>query len=101
MMGGPSQLVVIPDEGGSATPEDWSRFGNRADFAHLQLPTTEFPYHYRLVASVALAEIGRHVGRGSTVKVPAGPRPPIYDSALEELAVTSGEIVGLEDLADY
>ena len=99
--GGPSQLGVISDEGGSATPEDLSRFGGQVDFAHLRLPTSEFPYHYRLVASVALAEIARQVGRRPTVKVPAGPRPPIYDSALEELAETSGEMVRMEDLGDY
>ena len=39
--------------------------------------------------------------RRPTVKVPADPRPPIYDSALEGLAETSGEIVRVDDLSDY
>jgi tRNA G18 (ribose-2'-O)-methylase SpoU len=100
--GGPGQLVVLPDEShGSSSAEDWSRFGRQVDFAHLQLPTTEFTYHYRLVATIALAEISRQVGRRPAVKALPGPRPPIYDSALEYLAQTAGELLTFEDLLGY
>jgi len=51
-----------------------------------------------LVATIALAEISRQVGRRPTFKVPTGPRPPIYDSALEELAGAAGEIAIFEEL---
>jgi len=101
-VGGPSQLVVIPDESRSETAaEDWSRFGRQVEFAHLQLPTTEFTYHYRLMATIALAEISRQVGRRPAVKVPTGPRPPIYDHAIEQLAQATGEFVSFDDLLRY
>src|SRR5262249_56512364 len=62
--GGPGQLVVIPDENhGGLAPQDWNRQGLEVEFASLQLPAVEFTYHYRLVASIALAEISRQVGR--------------------------------------
>src|SRR5207237_2868223 len=99
---GPSQLIVIPDESQvEAAVEDWSRFGRQVDFAHLQLPNADFTYHYRLVATIALAEISRQVGRRPTVKAPTAPRPPIYDHAMEELAEAAGELVSIEDLMGY
>jgi len=102
LTGGPSQLVVIPDESrGAVLAEDWERLGRRTEFTHLQLPTTEFPYHYRLVATVALAEIARQVGRRPAVRIRPAPRPPIYDHALRQLADTAGEAVRLEDLLAY
>src|SRR5262249_27329868 len=67
--GGPNQLVIIPD--GSridVTAYDWSRFGTDIKFAHLSLPTLEFQYHYRLVATIALAEVSRQVGRPPAAK---------------------------------
>ena len=100
--GGPSQLVVIPDESRSETAvEDWSRFSNQVDFAHVRLPIAEFTYHYRLLATIALAEISRQVGRRPAVKVPAERRAPIYDYALAKLAEAVGELVRVEDLAFY
>jgi hypothetical protein len=100
--GGPSQLVVILDESRSETAaEDWSRFGRQVEFAHLQLPNADFTYHYRLVATIALAEISRQVGRRPVVKVPTAPRPPIYDHAIEKLAGAVGEFVSLDDLLRY
>ena len=100
--GGPSQLIVIPDESQvEAAGEDWSRFGRQVDFAHLQLPNPDFTYHYRLVATITLAEISRQVGRRPAVKVPTGPRPPIYDHAVKELAEASGEFVSFDELLRY
>jgi hypothetical protein len=100
--GGPSQLVVIPDESRSEiAAEDWSRFGRQVEFAHLQLPNADFTYHYRLVATIALAEISRQVGRRPVVKVPTASRPPIYDHAIKKLAGAVGEFVSLDDLLRY
>jgi SpoU rRNA Methylase family len=100
--GGPSQLVVIPDESqGGLAPQDWNRPGLEVEFADLQLPAVEFTYHYRLVASIALAEISRQVGRRSVVKPLPGPRPPIYDHELEPLAEAPGEVIAFEDLLAY
>jgi hypothetical protein len=100
--GGPSQLVVILDESRSENAtEDWSRFGHQVEFAHLQLPSADFNYHYRLVATIALAEISRQVGRRPIVKMPTAPRPPIYDHAIEKLAGAVGEYVNLADLLRY
>lgn len=102
LAGGPNQLVVIPDESRSEiAAEDWSRFGRQIEFAHLQLPTTDFAYHYRAVATIALAEISRQVGRRPTVKLPTAPRPPIYDHAIGELAEAAGELVSFDDLLGY
>jgi tRNA G18 (ribose-2'-O)-methylase SpoU len=99
---GPSQLVVIPDEKNvDQSAETWSRLGKEIEFAHLQIPTTEFQYHYRLTATIALAEISRQVGRRPTAKVPRAGRPPFYDHRLARLAEVAGQIVSLEDLVDY
>jgi SpoU rRNA Methylase family len=100
--GGPNHLVVIPDESQiDVTTHDWSRLSPNIKFAHLSLPKTDFPYHYRFIATIALAEISRQVGRPPTAKPPAGPRPPIYDYALGNIAKISGQLVALDDLANY
>jgi hypothetical protein len=94
-------VVIIPD--GShidVTSHDWSRFGGDVKFAHLSLPTAEFPYHYRLVAAIALAEISRQVGRPAA-RAPAAPRPPIYDYSLGKIAEGVGELVALKDLMNF
>jgi hypothetical protein len=99
---GTSQLIVIPDESRvEATAEEWSRFGKEIEFADLQIPVVNFTYHYRLITTIALAEISRQVGRRPPVKPSAGPRPPIYDRRLLRLAETAGELVRWEDLLDY
>jgi hypothetical protein len=58
-------------------------------------------YHYRLMATIALAEISRQVGRRPAAKVRPAARPPIYDHQLGRLAEAAGEIVRLDELADY
>jgi hypothetical protein len=99
---GPSQLIVIPDEKNvNQSAETWSRLGKEIEFAHLQIPATEFHYHYRLTATIALAEVSRQVGRRPAVKVPPAARPPIYDHRLQRLAETAGQLVLLEELIDY
>ena len=102
LTGGPSELIVIPDESQvEAAAEDWSRFGRQIEFGHLQLPNTDFAYHYRLLATIALAEISRQVGRRPAVKVPTATRPPIYDHAVKELAEATGEFVSFDELLRY
>ena len=99
---GPNHLVVIPDESQiDITTYDWSRFSPNIKFAHPSLPKTDFPYHYRLVATIALAEISRQVGRPATAKPTPVPPPPIYDYALGKIAEVSGQLIALEDLASY
>lgn len=99
---GPNQLVVIPDESQIDVEEhDWSRFGSNIEFAHLVLPGTGFSYHYRLLATIALAEMSRQVGRPPKLKAPAAPRPPIYDFNLGKLADIAGEWVAIEDLTVF
>jgi hypothetical protein len=99
---GPSQLIVIPDEENvDCSAETWSRLGKEVEFAHLQIPATEYQYHYRLTATIALAEVSRQVGRRPAVKARPVGRPPIYDDRLARLAEAAGQIVSLEDLADY
>ena len=99
---GPSQLIVVPDEMKvDQAAETWSRFGKEVEFAHLQITATNIPYHYRLPATIALAEISRQVGRRPKVKLPPALRPPIYDHRLAHLAEAMGQLVDLEDLMNY
>src|SRR5207249_2145116 len=99
---GPSQLIVIPDESCvDGSTETWARLGKDVEFAHFQIPVSEFAYHYRLAAIIALAEVSRQVGRRPTVKVAKEARPPIYDHKLASLVETVGQIVRLEELVNY
>lgn len=99
---GGGQLLVIPDESRvHAGEENWGRLGPRVEFARLDLPAETFTYHYRLIASVALAEASRQVGRRAPgVKAPRI-RPPVYDTALERLALADGEVVSLDNLMQF
>jgi tRNA G18 (ribose-2'-O)-methylase SpoU len=99
---GASQLVVIPDEGATdLDAELWSRLGAEVEFARLQIPEVEFTYHYRLVATIALAEISRQVGRRPSAKIPAAPGPPIYDHKLARRAEQTGQWISLQELMHY
>ena len=61
---GSRQLVVIPDESAvDGTAEAFDRLGRSVRLVHLTLPESEFTYHYRIVATIALAEVARQVGR--------------------------------------
>jgi hypothetical protein len=100
---GPSQVIAIPDESQiNLDDEDWSRLGKTIRFVHLDLPTDDFQYHYRLIASIALAEVARQVGRKApSVAGRARRERPLYDRSLELLMVEDGEIVDLEELEGY
>lgn len=102
LAGGPRHLVVIPDESRiDPSAEDWSRLGAKVEFVHLRLPVAEFTYHYRLAATVGLAEISRQVGRRPDYRLPRAPRPPIYDHKLADLVGATGELARFEDLLSY
>ncbi len=102
LAGGQRQLIVVPDEGAvDPHAEDWRRLGPDVRLVHLELPCEEFTYHYRLIATIALAEIARQVGR-RTRGVTRPPRTaPLYDSALQVLEEKQGEMVYPEDLDTY
>jgi tRNA G18 (ribose-2'-O)-methylase SpoU len=99
---GARQLIVIPDESRvEVEQEAWTRKGRDVRIARLDIPRSQFTYHYRLTATLALAEISRQLG------VPApgvrGQRGPAlkYNRALEELASAQGEVVSLAELMEY
>jgi len=99
---GASQLVVIPDESeAETTSEMWSRWGVEVEWARVAIPATEFTYHYRLLATIALAEVARQVGRRPAARPPREPRPPIYDHKLEKWAEATGQRVSLKELMEY
>jgi len=97
---GPQQAVIIADESQiDVEAENWQRVAQRVSFAQIEVPVTSFSYHYRHLASIALAEISRQVGQKALWK-PAK-QEPLYESSLILLAQELGEEVFLEDLEDY
>ena len=99
---GPRGLLVIPDETSvDFDAEPWDRLGTRVRFARLDLPARSFPYHYRLIASIALAEAARQVGQRE--RIPGRPprAEPLYDRALTLLAAEAGETIDLAELDAY
>ena len=99
---GTRQLVVIPDESSvQLEDEAWKRFGREVKFAYVDTRVDDFPYHYRILATLTMAEISRQVGRQLPgVRKPSRPAP-IYDRALELISGQVGEDVWLDDLLDY
>ena len=101
---GARQLVVIPDEGGRGdVGEDWQRLGRVVRSVHLDLPRQDFAYHYRLIATIALAEVARQVEGPARAAGRTPPRgtEPLYDRALAVLDAARGETVYLDDLGEY
>jgi tRNA(Leu) C34 or U34 (ribose-2'-O)-methylase TrmL len=98
---GPRQLVVIPDENAvRCSKQDLQRLGRTVRFVHLDVPREEFAYHYRIIATIALAEIARQVGTRAR-RGRGRQRPPVYDSSLRLLMMEEGETVFLDDLEAY
>jgi len=100
---GPPQVIIIPDETAvELEREDWGRFARDVRFVHLSVPAQEFVYHYRLIATITLAEVARQVGQQAR---PGLIRPkrhePLYDRALKLLSEKQGETVFLEELENY
>lgn len=102
LAGGPGQLIAIPDEGAmDIDHEDWDRLGKAVRFVRLDLPAREFTYHYRLIVTIALAEVARQVGRKARSAVRTRQHGPVYDSSLALLAEERGETIYLDELELY
>jgi hypothetical protein len=98
---GARQLIAIPDESAvQLEAENWDRLGGTVRFVHLDLPTADFQYHFRLIASIALAEIARQVGVAAR-PTSGRPRRLRYDRALALLREVCGEVVYLNELGHY
>jgi tRNA G18 (ribose-2'-O)-methylase SpoU len=101
LAGGRSTLLVLPDEEAVRTP-DWERLGARVEFARVSLPATTFPYRYRLVASIVLAEVARQVGVSvGGRRRPRRPRSLAYESAIDAAARAPADVVTFEQLRAY
>ena len=81
---------------------DWERLGARVELARVPLPATTFPYRYRLVASVILAEVARQVGVPGPGR-PHPPRPPslTYESAIDTAAAAPADVITFQQLQAY
>ncbi len=102
LAGGPGQLVVLADEGAGALVEsEYARLGRHVRVATLDLPRAMEAYHFRLLATVALAEVARQVGRRQPGERPARPTLPVYDRGLARAATQAGELVRFSDLLAY
>ena len=93
-------LLVIPDEDGMGEV-DWASLGRRIEFARVEIPVANFPYRYRLMASIVLAEAARQIGRPAKAGRPAPRRGLTYESALEIIAAGAGETVSPAELRTY
>lgn len=100
---GASQIIIIPDQTAiDLEREDWNRFASDVRHVQLSVPRKDFPYHYRLVASIALAEVARQVGQQArSSRGRARRREPLYDHSMKLLSDDLGETVFLEDLDSY
>lgn len=100
---GPQQLVIIPDESAvDVVSENWHRAGANVQFVKIEVPSVDYKYHYRVFASIALAEISRQVGHSATEryarKVKQG---PVYDKFLSFVQHGAYEEIDLEDLTAF
>src|SRR5262249_58812966 len=98
---GGRQLIAVMDESRvDVEGERWDRLARDVRFVSLALPVAEFAYHYRLTASIALAEVFRQVGRAGP-RIPGARRATAYGRALTLLPPEEGELVPLKRLLDY
>lgn len=101
LAGGRSTLLVVPDEEVASTA-DWKTLGSRIDVARVPLPATTFPYRYRLVASIVLAEVARQIGMPAGARPrPRGRRSLSYESAIDTAAAAPADVVTFEQLLVY
>lgn len=97
---GPNQAIILADESClDLEAERFERVATKISYARIELPVSSFKYHFRHLASIAMAEISRQVGH----KAPWKPsrQEPLYESSLRLLAEERGESVFLEDLEEY
>lgn len=101
LAGGRNTLLVLPDEELERGVE-WRSLALKVEFARVALPAKKFPYRYRLVASIVLAEAARQIGRA----VAAEPirrlrRGLTYESALTVAATADADIVLTDELRAF
>lgn len=92
LAGRPGTLLVVPD--GDA---DRGHLGDRVELARVDLPALDFPYRYRLIASIVLAEVARQLG---TREEPARQRFP-FESALAVAEPDGVDLVGVGELLAF
>jgi tRNA G18 (ribose-2'-O)-methylase SpoU len=98
---GRSMLLVLPDEGRDR-PVDWRSLAPKVEFARVALPSDDFPYRYRLVASIVLAEAARQIGRAAAAERIRQPKRGLtYESALSHAATAEADLVLPEELRAY
>jgi tRNA G18 (ribose-2'-O)-methylase SpoU len=100
LAGGRETLLVLPDEDGVGGLE-WASLGAQVEFARVELPADAFPYRYRLLASIILAEAARQIGRPVVAGRPAARRGLTYESALEVAAAGAWVVVSAAELRSY
>src|SRR5262249_33347691 len=102
LAGGPGLLLVLPDEGALGVESaDWGRLAGEVSFARGETAEGPWTYHYRLPASIALAEAARQVGVRTRPPGRKGDEGLAYDRTLETIPAEVGEEVFLEDLEGY
>jgi tRNA G18 (ribose-2'-O)-methylase SpoU len=98
---GRNTVLVIPDEGHERRDE-WRSLAPKVEFARVALPVEDFPYRYRLIASIVLAEVARQIGRAVAAEPTRRPRRGLtYESALTGAATAEADVVLPEDLREY
>lgn len=101
LAGGRNTLLVLPDEG-QERRDEWRTLAPKVEFARVALPAEHFPYRYRLVASIVLAEAARQIGRAVAAEPTRRPRRGLtYESALTVAATAEADIVLPKDLREY
>ncbi len=94
--------MVVPDESRVRVDEEnWARLGQSVRFAYLDIPVHEYTYHFRLIATIAMAEISRQVGRRLPGRRIRKRRPPIYEKSFDVASDMDVEDVWLDDLVEY
>ena len=102
LVGGSRHVIVLPDESHSAVAhEAWDRLAKDVTLVRIHVPAKTFEYHYRLIATIALAEIARQVGQFTLEKARPSRRTPRYDFAVPLLPDERGETIFLEDLEAF
>lgn len=102
LTGGPDTVVVIPDEEAMGQKENWRHSAARVEFARVDLPVAGFPYRYRLIASIVLAEVARQLGRQPARQPSRPPRGRLtYDSALAVTPSADIDLVTPQELNTY
>jgi tRNA G18 (ribose-2'-O)-methylase SpoU len=98
---GRNTVLVIPDEG-HRRRDEWRSLAPTVEFARVALPAEDFPYRYRLVASIVLAEAARQIGRAAVAEPIRRPRRGLsYESALTAAATAEADVLLPEDLRAY